>query len=72
MGPKMHACAFGANSGPQRYTETKKIKNQLSLLKSLEQKQGTEGAPCTQYHLSHLSGLTPGHTPTLTPYKGTS
>ena len=40
-----------------------------------EQKQGTAHAPCTQHHkevgktLKPLSCLTPGHTPTLTPYK---
>ena len=37
-----------------------------------EQKQGTAHAPCTQHHqghLSHPSGPTPGHTPTLTSYK---
>ena len=40
-----------------------------------EQKQGTAQAPCTQHRkgvgrtLKPPSGLTPGHTPTLTPYK---
>ena len=33
-----------------------------------EQKQGTSNASCTHHHLSHPSGPTPGHTPTLTPY----
>ena len=52
-----------------RYKKTQKT--QLSLLKSWEQKQGTAlnttervGKP-----LSHPSGPTPGHTPTLTPCK---
>ena len=33
----------------KKYKETKKT--QLPLLKSLEQKQGTEHAPCTQHHI---------------------
>ena len=45
-------------------------KMQLQLLRSLEQKQGTAHALCTEprgwaNHLSHPSGLTSGHTPTL-------
>ena len=55
---------------------------QLTLLKSLEQKQNVvnnnRGLSCPLHttppagwakHLSQLSGLTPGHTPTLTPCK---
>lgn len=41
-----------------------------------EQKQGTVHGPWNQYHqtrwtnrISHTSSLTPGHSPTLTPYK---
>ena len=46
---------------------------QLQLRRSLEQKQGTAHALCTEprgwaNHLSHPSGLTSGHTPTLTQY----
>ena len=57
-------------------------KIQLPLLKSLEQKQGFVSqnrvlsmlpaySPPKWWakHLSHASGLTPGHIPTLTPYK---
>ena len=57
---------------PKIQRDQKKQKVQLALLKSLEQKQGTEHAPCTQHYLSHPSSLTPGHTPTLSPYKVTS
>ena len=49
----------------------------LPLLKSQEQKQSPAHVPCTNQcqrrwanHLSQLfTGHTPGHTPTLTPYK---
>ena len=51
-------------------------RNQLPLLKSREQKQGTVHSPPHTTspkewadHLSQPSGPTPGHTPTLIPYK---
>ena len=44
-------------------------KNQLSLLKRLEQKQGVMHVPCTQHHLRHPSSQTPGPAPTFIPYK---
>ena len=65
-----------------RPKDTKRQKKiQLPLLKSLEQKQGFVSqnrvlstlpaySPPKWWakHLSHASGLTPGHIPTLTPY----
>ena len=58
----------------KRSRKTKKT--QLPLLKSLEQKTGHWACPLHTpppkgwtNHLSHPSGLTPGHTPTLTPYE---
>ena len=49
MGLKITACMC---SWGKFWTqkETKDQKTQLPLLKSLEQKQGTEHAPCTQHH----------------------
>ena len=64
----MHA-QYRANPGQK----IQRPKSQWKLLKSLEQKQGTEHAPCTPKgwanHLRQPSGLSPGHTPPLTPYK---
>ena len=51
----------------------KKKKNQLPLLKSLEQKQGTVYASCIHHLTNKPPKLplcpTPRHTPTLTPFK---
>lgn len=64
------ACVVGASCGQ----DSERLKRtQLPLLESLEQKQGTVHAPCTQHqqrgwadHLSHPSDQIPGSTPPLT------
>lgn len=74
MGQKqLRACATEANSEQMIQRDQK---TQLPLLKSPEKKQGTAHSPLHMTspkgwanHLSHPFGLTPGHTPTFTPYK---
>ena len=84
MGLKItvHVCSWGKLWG-NRYEKTKKKKKSwLRLLKSQEQKLGVGSKSRVLHvppalgttngvasHLSHPCGPTPGHTPTLTPYK---
>ena len=80
MGPKMHACAVGENSRPQRYKEIKQSNCHLWRAWSknwvLEKKSGYCSCPLETTHLkgwadhlSYPSSLTPGHSSILTPYK---
>ena len=72
--------AVRVNSGPKRYKETKKPNCHFWRAWSKSRGWGPRAGYCAHplhtpppkgwaKHLSHPSGPTPGHTPTLTPYK---
>ena len=77
---------LGANYGQKIQKDKKTKKTRLPLLKSWEQKNRVLGAKAEYCafplhstppkwgakHLSHPSGLTPGHTPTFTPHRTSS
>ena len=72
---KKSLCARATEANAEQIIQRDQ-KAQLPLLKSPEKKQGTAHSPLHKTspkgwanHLSHPSGLTPEHTPTLTPYK---
>ena len=81
MGLKILACTFGANSRPKGYKETKNTNYHFFPTTTFEDRgYGAKAGYCAcplhipppkgwANHLSEPSGETPGHTPTLGPYK---
>ena len=80
-----NSCVLGQSSTNSGQKIQRDQENQLPLLRNLERKQGSQEQKqftlhiCMPLHtippkrwannLSHPSGLTPGHIPTLTPYE---